>query len=252
MFLSKPGEYPPCGMFTVKHLILFIITCLCVFIAVKYTKVKEKEKVRNIIKVLTIVIWVLEILKTIYNFAIGKGGEINKVIPLYYCSLLLYSGILSSIGKGFLKRMGDVFIATGGIVGGLVFLLFPTTSLPEYPMFHFISMHSFIFHGIMIYLGIIINKTKYIELKFLDIKYYSLLLLVICVCAYIVNQKYGSNLMFISKDFPGTPLSAIYNSTGKLYTPLACLVQMTLPYLLTFSIIKIIEVAKKYICKRLT
>lgn len=234
MFLSKPGVYEPCGMFTFSHLGIFTITCLCILLALMYTKVNKKEDIRKIIIGLTILVWILEVLKTIYNFSIGKGGEINKVVPLYYCSLLLYSGLLSSFGKGIFKKIGDVFIATGGIVGGIVFLVLPTTSLPEYPVFHFISIHSFLFHGIMIYLGIVVNKYKYVELKFSDIKYYALLIGIVCVFAYIVNVNKGSNLMFISKDFPGTPLSRIYNSTGKLYTPLCCLVQMTIPYIFIF------------------
>lgn len=253
MFLSKPGEYEACGMFTVKHLILFIATCFIILVAVKSTKITEKEDIRKIIRRLTLVIWILEILKTIYNIATGKGSEINKVVPLYYCSLFLYSGLLSSYGKGFLKRIGDVFLATGGIVGGIVFLILPTTSLPEYPMFHFISIHSFFYHGAMIYVGIIINKFKYIELKLSDLKYYALLIAVICLGAYILNEKYGSNLMFISRDFPGTILSKLYNDTGKFYTPLSCLVQMTLPFLIMYSIIKTEEaVRKKCFCKQLT
>ena len=239
MFLSKPGEYEPCGMFTIKHWLLFIITWFLILIAVKFTKINQKEDIRKIIKKITITVWILEIIKTIYNLAIGKGGEINKIIPLYYCSLLLYSGLLSSYGKGILKKAGDVFLATGGIVGGTVFLLFPTTSLPEFPMLHFISIHSFFFHGSMVYLGLIINKFKYIEVKFSDIKYYALLIAVVCLCAFGINEKYGSNLMFISKDFPGTPLSAIYNSTGKFYTPFACLSQMTLPFILVYVVKKI-------------
>ena len=45
MFLSKPGEYEACGIFTVKHLILLIATCLVVFVAIKNTKITEKEDI---------------------------------------------------------------------------------------------------------------------------------------------------------------------------------------------------------------
>lgn len=239
MFLAKPGEYPPCGMFNFKHLILFVITISGIVFATKHTKIKEKKDIKKIIQTLTVTIWVLEILKIFFNFAIGNGKNINKVVPLYYCSLLLYAGLLSSIGKGLVQKIGDIFLATGGIVGGFVFLVMPTTSLPEYPMFHFISLHSFLYHGIMIYLGIIINKFKYVELKMSDIKYYSVLILIICIGAYIVNLKYGSNLMFISQDFPGNPITIIYHLTGNLFPVVMSLAQMTLPFLLMYWIINI-------------
>ena len=202
MFLAKPGEYPPCGIFTLGHLVLFAVTMLIVFFSIIFTKNKEEKNVKKIIRISTIIIWILEILKIAFVFSVGNGGNLNKVVPLYYCSLLLYTGVLSSLGKGAIKRIGDVFVSTGALVAGLVFLIFPTTSLPDYPILHFLSLHSFFYHGLMLYLGIIMHKSKYIEIKKTDIKYYALLILVISILAYIVNSMYGSNLMFISEDFP--------------------------------------------------
>lgn len=240
MFLAKSGIYKPCGIYNIKHLIIALVTFVGIAIAVKNTKVKKQEDIRKIIKTATIVVWVLEIMKVIYMFATVQAKP-NKVIPLYYCSLLLYSGLMSSYGKGLIKKMGDVFLATGGIIGGLVFIISPTTSLPEYPLFHFISLHSFFFHGTMIYLGLIINKFKYIEVKFEDIKYYASLIFIICMAAYVVNRTLGSNLMFISQDFPGMPISVVYNHTGVFFTPIMILLQMTLPFLMAYGFLRLIR-----------
>ena len=244
MFFAKPGIYEPCGIYNYRHIILAVIILVWVAIAVKLTEVTKKEDVRKIIKNLTITVWCLEIIKIIFLFSIGQG-KINKVVPLYYCSLLLYSGLLSSFGKGIAKKMGDIFLATGGIIGGIVFIIFPTTSLPEYPAFHFISVHSFFFHGTMIYLGLIINKFKYVEVKLEDIKYYSSLIFIICMAAYVVNKAFGSNLMFISQDFPGMPISSVYNSTGVFFTPIMILLQMTLPFLMVYGIMRLYKQIKK-------
>lgn len=113
MFFSKPETYSPCGIFSIGHLILFLFTTVGISIAVKHTKADKKEDITQIIKKVTIVVWILEIMKIIYNISIGEGKNLNKVIPLYYCSLLLYSGALSSFAKGMLKKIGDVFLATG-------------------------------------------------------------------------------------------------------------------------------------------
>jgi len=234
MFLSKPGEYPSCGLFSLEHLILFIATIVIVIFACKYTKIKEKNDVKKIIRRATLIVWILEFLKIIFVFSIGEGTKINRVVPLYYCSLLLYTGILSSIGKGVIQRIGDVFLTTGAIVAGLIFLIFPTTSLPEYPALHFVSLHSFFFHGTMMYLGIIMHKSNYIEIKKSDIKYYAGLILVICIAAYIVNTLYGSNLMFISHDFPGTPITIVYKFAGKWFPIVMCALQMTLPFYIAY------------------
>ena len=132
-------------------------------------------------------------------------------------------------------------MATGGIVGGIIFILFPSTSLPAYPMFHLVSIHSFIFHGIMVYLGVLINLTNYIKLEAKDIIYYSTLVGLICLIAYIVNRIFGSNLMFISENFPGTFMEVIYNTAGNFFTAVMVLAQMFLPFYTVYVIIKLIK-----------
>ena len=234
MFLSRVGEYEPCGIFTIKHFILMVATITAVLIALKYTA--NKKNVKKIIRNCTIFVWIFEII--IITFKISTCGikHINNWMPLYYCSMLLYAGLFSTIGKGKIKRIGDIFLATGGIVGGMIFILFPFTSLPSYPMLHLVSIHSFIFHGIMLYLGILINVTNYIEIEKEDIIYYFNLVSIICIIAYIININFDSNLMFISQNFPGMPLEILYNLTGKFYTTFTIVAQATLPFYFIYGL----------------
>lgn len=234
MFFAKPNEYEACGIFTTKHFILIILTISIISIALKKTVNKSKEDVKKIIKKLTIIIWVLEFVRIGFNLYIGNIHKVNEYLPLYYCSLLLYAGLMSSFGKGTVKRIGDVFLSTGGIIGGIVFIIMPTTSLPTYPMLHFISLHSFFYHGVMVYLGLLMNATNYIELKLKDIIYFAELVGVICLISLVINKIFDSNLMFISKDFPGTPLTILYHLCGKLFTPVMIISQMTLPFLVVY------------------
>lgn len=245
MFFAKAGEYEPCGIFTVQHFELIFITILGIIFALKNTVNKTKEEVKQIIKRCTIVMWILEVIMIIFKLCTGDVRNLNNYVPLYYCSLLLYAGLLSSFGKGKIKRMGDVFLATGGIIGGLVFIILPTTSLPAYPMLHMVSLHSFLFHGTMIYLGLLIDITKYIELQASDIKYFATLVGIVCVLASFINKKFGSNLMFISQNFPGMPIEIIYNATGKFYTLVMSLAQMTLPFYVVYRIIELVNKKQK-------
>lgn len=238
MFFAKRGQYKACGIFTPQHFILIAITIIGIIIALKLTL--NKKDTKKIIKRCTIFIWIYEFV--IMTFKISTGGikNVNNYVPLYYCSILLYAGLLSSFGKGRLKRIGDVFLATGTIIGGIVFLIFPTTSLPAYPMIHIVSMHSFIYHGIMVYLGLLINITNYIELQKNDIINYASLVGIVCLLAYIVNQIFNSNLMFISKNFKAVSIiNSVYMATGKMFTPIMILVQITLPFYVVYGIRKI-------------
>ena len=143
MLFARPGEYKPCGIFSLEHFGLIAVTIVCIAIAIKNTYKSSKEEVKKIIKNCTIMLWFMEIFIIIFKLCTGDPRNVNNYVPLYYCSILLYAGTLSSFFKGKLKRMGDVFLATGGIIGGIVFILLPTTSLPAYPALHIVSLHSF-------------------------------------------------------------------------------------------------------------
>lgn len=238
--MENIGEYEACGIFTKGHFILITITIIGILIALKYSIKKRKEEVHSIIRWITIIICVMEILKIIYNIKQNSIWAVNTYIPLYYCSMLLYAGLLSSFGKDTLKKIGDVSLATGTIIGGIIFLIYPSTSLPIYPAFHILSIHSFLFHGIMIYLGILVNKTKYIDLKKKDIKYFSSLIGVMCVIALLVNNFFKGNLMFISNNFPNTPIEILYKITngGMLYSSIMIITQMTIPFYISYYVIK--------------
>ncbi|MBO5349116.1 MAG: YwaF family protein [Clostridia bacterium] len=243
MFFSKPGEYEPCKIFSAGHFILLGITLVIVIVSLYLSKSIKKEQVKKIIQKCTIFLWILEIIKIIFNFAVGNGVNPNNYVPLYYCSLILYAGLLSGFAKGSLKKVGDIFIATGSIIGGLFFLFCPNTSLPTYPTFHYISIQSFVFHGTMLYLGILVNITNYINLKISDIKYYAVLITVISCISYIVNNILGTNFMFISNNFPNTPVEIVYNSTGKFFTLTMILIQVVGPFYLVYFI--------KYLIKKI-
>lgn len=234
MLFAKPGKFEACGMFTKGHFELIIITIVWIIIALKNTMNKTKEEVGKIIKRCTIIMWILEVIMISFKISTGGMKNLNNYVPLYYCSLLLYAGLLSSFAKGKLKRIGDVFLATGGIIGGIVFMILPTTSLPAYPMLHIVSLHSFLYHGTMVYLGILINITHYIEIHLSDIKYYATLVGIVCLLAYIINKIFDSNLMFISKNFPGTPLEILYNITEPFFTVVMSIAQMTLPFYIIY------------------
>ena len=236
MFFAKPGIYEVCGIFTKGHMVLFTLIVICLLIALYYTNKKSKEEVQQIIKNCTIFLWILEIIKILFNILIGNINNPNSYVPLYYCSLILYAGLFSSFSKGMLKRVGDIFIATGGIVAGIWFTLAPLTSLTVYPVFHYISIQSFILHGTMIYLGLLVNITHYVEYGKKDFKYYFWLIIIIGILAYIVNLILDTNLMFVSKNYPGTPIEFLYNLFGRLYPAFAILSQAILPFFVILGI----------------
>jgi hypothetical protein len=140
------------------------------------------------------------------------------------------------------QKLGDVFMATGGIVGGAAFLFCPNTSLPRYPVLHFISLHSFVLHGLMVFLGVLLLLRGGYTIRRRDAVYCVSLISAMCALAFVFNTVWDllnpdlavANLMFMSKDFPGTPLSLLYHVLGRFYPLFMWLFQAFGPFLLVW------------------
>lgn len=248
MFFCKPYELEPCGLFTVGHLVLFLVTACMIGVGLWLSRRMAEKQIRFVIRTSTAVLWALELAKILFVLLVTDSTNPNDYIPLYYCSLILYAGLMSSVGRGVIRKIGDVFIATGGLVGGVCFLFCPNTSLPRYPTFHFISFHSFLLHGLMVYLGLLLLIRLY-RPQMKDLKHCAALISVMCAISLVFNSIWDgahpmgpeANLMFMSHDFPGTPVALLYRLTGPLFPLFMWLIQAFLPFLGVLGLYKLFE-----------
>lgn len=209
---------------------LIASTFFCIMTALNHTLQLSYEKIRRIIRWMVGVLWVLELIKIRYRFYYGYKENLNTWVPLYYCSITLFAGLLSAVGNGLIQHIGDVFLCAGGLCGGICFLIYPATSLMSFPAWHFLSVHSFLYHGCMTYLGILMNRSGLVTLNWRDFRYYVLYVLFFCLAALRLNQRTCSNLMFISNPLPGTMYNTVALLLGNFYTPAMILIQMTVPF----------------------
>ncbi len=236
-FFAPSGKFPPTGTFSTEHIIMSSISFAAIIIALICTRKLDHKKVKSVIRFFTIVLCVLEIAKITFNLITGHISDLNSYIPLYFCSIMLYAGLLASFAKGWWKRTGEVFLATGGVIGGLCYIVYPLTSVTIYPPIHFITFHSFILHSIMVYVGLLALITGYVKLMSSDIDHYFFLISLISVLAFSINILFHTNLMFLSQNYPGTFLEVLYNIFPGLVFPLFMyLVQATLPFYAVFLI----------------
>lgn len=247
MLFALPGEYAPAGLFSGWHFLLLGITLALVALGLYLSRRMTARGVRRTIRAVTVLLWVLEAVKIYFVLFVLGSRNPNEFVPLYYCSLVLFAGLFSSLGRGWLRRVGDCFLATGGIVGGLAFLVFPTTSLPRYPVLHFLSMHSFLLHGLMVFVGILLLARRVFVVRGRDVGYCAGLISVMCLLAFVFNTVYRSatgmpaNLMFISEDFPGTPVTIVYQLCGKLFPLAMWLIQAFGPFYLVYFAVWLIS-----------
>ena len=98
---AKQGEYEPCGIFTKEHFLLILLTIIGIKISLKKTINKTHKEIKQIIKKCTIAMWIFEVIIILFKIITGGIKNLNNYVPLYYCSLLLYAGLLSSFAKNW-------------------------------------------------------------------------------------------------------------------------------------------------------
>ena len=259
-FFCKENEYEPVGMFSVGHIVI-IFLLIVAFCAYKCRKI-GKDKAIFLTKIIAIVVTVLEIIKITIAFINGEGDKLDHWVPLYFCSMFIYAAWLAGYAKGKIADLGRAFVGTGGIIAGLSFLIFPTTSFTMYPLFHYFCMYSMVYHSLMVFLGItyLLNGVVKIDKKsFID---YVIFCSVLNILAIIVNSipiyihvdnvptsgynypyPYYTNFMFLKRagNIPVKILCDISDKVPVIFTILMFIICIFGTYFLIWLVVTIIE-----------
>lgn len=224
------GKYPPCGMFTLPHIIAAAMCFALVVLAISAFKRKADEgKLRLLCKIIAPVITVLELIKIAHSF-FYRNFNLDSWFPLSFCGLFIFAVWVSGYGGSKLKAVGDVFIAYGCPVGGIAFLIFPTTSLMSFPIWHYLSLYSLFFHSAMLFFGVLflINEKKLNKKRYLT---YAVFILIFSFIAIVMNAVWGCNIMNLREPYniPIALLQNIYTKFPPLYTVLALFIYLLIP-----------------------
>lgn len=234
---SKANPETACGMWSKTYIIALIIVLSLIVIGLYFSRKMSHKAVYKTIIIATVLAIMIEIGKMLF-IGITYGLEEVDFLPLYFCSLFMYGGILASIKKvKVLQTMGLSFLTMGGIFGATSFFMYPSTCIPRYPIYHYMCLRTMLYHGGMIYIGLLILITKYYVPNLKDFKKYFVALIIVGILAYIINTVKGSDLMYISKPLSFIPLTVkIYKWNSKVYSLIALIVEIVAPYFLSYGI----------------
>lgn len=251
---AKPGVYEACGMFNITHYIAMVICFALVITGVILTRKITKDKMDKVIKVTTIVITILEIIKMSFNIYYEGFNYLNNIIPLHYCSLFIYSLWMVGYGKGHIRKVGESFLAGGCIIAGAFFLIMPSSSLLIFPIFHYQCLYSLLFHSLMLYFGLMYFIKGFFELNIKNYVYYVIFCSIFCILAFSINEITGlienintTNLMFIREPW-GLPLDFLAKIHGVhpyLYSLCIYIAYTVLMYLPTMGFKKLISIRRE-------
>lgn len=192
-------------LFGSDHAIFFFVTAFAVSLLLFLSRHVNKLQYDLIILITAVTITVSEVLKII--ICIINRAPLDNFLPLYFCGLFNFAIWFAKSKKRVLSIMGYSYITMGGIVAGIFFLLYPSTALGMYPLYHPSVLHSAFFHGAMIYIGVLTLMRGFYRPENDHIKYYFYFVTVATVLAAIINASLGTNCMFLRDPF-GLPLLA--------------------------------------------
>ncbi len=226
-------------MFSSAHIISASIYFIAaVFLALIFIK-KVNSPLRTLYRTSAVSLTVLETLKIAHSFIYGDY-YLDAWFPISYCGLLIFALWFAGFGKSYLKLAGESFIAYGCPIAGIIFLIFPTTSLMSFPIWHYFSLYSLLFHGVMIFLGIIQLST---ETKLTLRKYTSYIFFVssFSIISIILNSIFECNLMNLREPYnvPVELIQNVYSFSVYAYTLMVVTVYILIPLIVGFICNKI-------------
>ncbi len=240
---APEGKYPPCGMFTLPHIIALIISFIVIAICIFLSRHFKEQRIRNIVFILGIIVTVLEVIKISYKFFINHTPFVNLIewMPLFFCSLYIYAALLAKSKNEIYRKVSDAYIGGGALIGGLVFLIFPTTSLNDVPIFHFLSLHSFFYHSCLVYSGIMYLCKGIFKPTLKNYIYYLYFVGGVIFIDCLLNIYVGSNLMLLAEpvNFPLEIAYIVYDHVPWVFTLISIMVYLSL-YFVSMLLYKLI------------
>lgn len=216
------------GLFSTAHFIYIGVFILLSIALIGMSRGISESRERKNRFWIAVAVTLLEIIKIWIR--IKKGQGISSWIPLYYCSLFIFASWASLAKNRIISGMGKSYIAMGGAMAGIIFTIIPSTSLAIFPALHPASIHSFLYHFIMFYSGVILLMRGGYKPRARDGILYFLFITLAMIPSFIINEKYGANCMFLKHPYGVPFLEAISEVSVPLYVVLVYLGQGVLMF----------------------
>lgn len=230
------------------YLIISIVLIVILLIALRKS---SKEKVLRIIRFISIFLTIFYLFKTTWEsiYDIKLSGSFNTgLLPFDTCSIIMYGGLIASFGKGKIKKMAESWLATGGIVGGFATMLF-LNAFKYYPFFSFGAFYSMTWHFLMVFLGLLLIVTNYVDMKYSTIIYGYVFHILISLIVIPIDFIYDFDFM-LYHHLGGIP---IFEDIASKFTSMNLSVLnpliMLILYFIAFNIVFLIPLAIKKVLK---
>lgn len=201
-------------VFISSLLILMILLSVCLGLRNRTRTDGEKNKV-IIGSALALIITeaVKYIILGIVAYCENDVGWWKVNLPLFLCSIQLFTLPVSAFAKGRLKEAALDFVMLFGILGALLGTFGAAQNYNSYPVISFHNVASALTHVIAGFASLYIIVAGMGKLRRRSFFVTCSILLGICTLAFIANELVDYNYMFLKRG-DGTPYDILYNLVG--------------------------------------
>lgn len=186
--------------FDFEHIASIIIIFSFICFVLHILKKLSSKMQSNIIKACAIFVPIVEISHNIW-LALYSNASIVNLLSLHLCGLQMYFIPLAVFTKFFVFK--DFVFATS-ILGGIFGIVFPSGVTGFYPLWHFQTLQTFLYHGLLIFvpLALLLCTNYKPSLK----RFHKVLglFLLIAILAFVIDYSFDQNYLFLrtSPDMP--------------------------------------------------
>lgn len=190
----------PSDLFSTPHIVYIAAVFLLGTLAAFMLRKTSREKITRFLKVMSVFSVVLEITKitweSAYDISRGFGFNFGGILPIYSCSLFIYTLIFAAWTRGRARDVSLAFLSTIGMLFGGIGVVY-CNGLNFYPFFTFGAFYSLYFHSAMFITGMILLFTGYKKLSWRDVYRSFIPICLLSVVAIPVNYILGSDYMLL-------------------------------------------------------
>ena len=182
------GEFAFLG---IAHLIALLSIVLFNIYLLRYKARSEPERMK-IRWSMAIVLWINELGFHIWNASIGQWN-IQTMLPLHVCSVLVWLGGLMLVTKNYTIYEFAYFMGIGGALQALL-----TPDLGVYGFPHYRFFQTFISHGLIVTSAIYMTAVEGFRPTWKSFGRIFVGMNIYLVIVFFINQAIGSNYMFVA------------------------------------------------------
>ncbi|MBQ8162915.1 MAG: YwaF family protein [Clostridia bacterium] len=228
-----------CGILSLGHIFTVILFAALSVLSIYFLKRLNGKQSKRFMLIVAISVTFMEIVKI--SLRIAKNQACDSWVPLYYCSLFIFAMWFTLAKNPKIQTIGYSYIGMGAILAAPLNILYPSTSLAIFPIWHPASVHSFLYHLIMFVTGIfILIKKIYIPKKEHSIVYF-VFIFIACIPSVILNETVGTNCMFLANAFGLPILGTLQSSQPIIYMLLVFIAQSIIIFWASFGAYKLIN-----------